>query len=76
MITYNRILENRNEHMEFSAKLAGAEVKSSGRPSEPAHQKESSIVSNLRKAKESKLQSDAKNNKSASFSDGVGYQVI
>ena len=76
MVTYTKILENRNEHMEFSAKIAGVEVKSSGKSGGSQPPKESSLIENLRKAKEKDLQSAVKNNKSASFSDGVGYRVI
>lgn len=76
-ITYNKILENRSEHMEFSAKLAGAEIKKSGSSGkESSAPKESSLVENLRKANENKLQSQAKSNKPTSFSDGVAYRVI
>ena len=77
MITYNRILENRHQHMEFSAKIAGVEIKkSSSTNSSESEPKNTSLVENLRKARESKLQSDAKNKKPTSFSDGVGYRVI
>jgi hypothetical protein len=79
MITYDKILETRFDRMEFEAKIAGAEIKSSrsssgSSESEPA--KESSLVSRLREKKEKELQSQARSDKPTSFSDGVGYRVI
>ena len=79
MITYDTILETRFNRMEFDAKIAGAEIKSSrpsGETSNVEPKKENSLVSRLRQKKQQDLQTQAKNNKSASFSDGVGYQVI
>lgn len=77
MAIHNKILENRVEHMEFSAKLAGAEIKGSGGlKNQSSSPKENNLISNLRKAKESELQNEAKTKKNAKFSDGVGYRVI
>lgn len=79
MITYDKILETRFDRMEFDAKIAGAEIKgsrSSNGSSNAEPEKESSLVSRLREKKEKELQSQAKGNKPASFSDGVGYRVI
>jgi Tfp pilus assembly protein PilZ len=76
MITYNKILENRHQHMEFSARVAGVEIKkSSSNPSGIAPQS-NQMVENLRKARDSKLESGIKQKKPTSFSDGVGYGII
>ena len=79
MVTYSKILDNRTEHMEFSAKIAGVEIKKSSAPpsgSQSSEKKPSSIVDNLRKARESELQTKAKTSNGATFSDGVAYKVI
>lgn len=76
MVTYNKILDNRTQHMEFSARLAGAEIKGSSNKGQPSEPKQSNLVQNLKKARESKLESQAKTGKNATFSDGVAYKVI
>lgn len=76
MVTYNKILDNRTQEMEFSARLAGAELKGSSRNSDSSDKKPSGLVENLRKAKQSQLESQAKTSNNATFSDGVAYRVI
>lgn len=79
MVTYSKILDNRTEHMEFSAKIAGVEIKKSSaspQTNRSSEKKTPSIVENLRKARESDLQAKAKTSSGATFSDGVAYRVI
>jgi hypothetical protein len=79
--TYGKILKNRSEALEFKAKLAGANIKSSspaetsetGEKQEP---KPRGIVDSLRQKKQAEMQQSAKSGERTTFSDGVGYMVI
>lgn len=67
--------------MEFKAKLAGANIKSSSTDSssesvETTEPKPRGLVDKLRQKKQSEMQAAAKSGKQTTFSDGVGYMVI
>jgi len=67
--------------MEFKARLAGANIKSSSvdsnsDSSEVKQPKPKSLVDKLRQKKQSEMQDAAKSGKKTTFSDGVGYMVI
>lgn len=67
--------------MEFKARLAGANIKSSSNGSssesgETKQPKPRGIVDKLRQKKQSEMQTAAKSGKQTTFSDGVGYMVI
>jgi hypothetical protein len=80
--TYERIVENRSNEMEFSAKLAGAEFKKSAAPasSPPNDQEPSAPKQSLADRLRSRVDSDrvkgASENKKTNFAEGIGYQVI
>ncbi len=79
--TYGKILENRTEALEFQARLAGAEIKSSNKTKtsesgENEQPKPRGIVDSLKQKKQSEMHSAAKSGQKTTFSDGVGYMVI
>jgi hypothetical protein len=76
VLTYNKIVEQENNRMEFEAKIAGAEIKSnSGQQTQQANTDTNSLADRLRARKAARLESDAGKGETA-FSQGVGYQVI
>lgn len=80
--TYERIVENRSNEMEFSAKLAGAEFKKSGSASRSSSSgdagpsKQPGLADRLRSKIESERVKDASQNKKSNFAEGIGYKVI
>ena len=78
METYEKILDNRSNQMEFDAKIAGVELKTSGSSAKQAPQEtqQPSLVQRLKNKKQSEMQSEAAAKGSAKFSDGVGYKAI
>jgi hypothetical protein len=74
-------LKNRSEALEFKAKLAGANIKSSSaaessESGEKEQPKSRGLVDKLRQKKQSEMHQAAKSGKQTTFSDGVGYRVI
>jgi hypothetical protein len=79
METYERILDNRSNQMEFDARIAGVELKSSAsssRQSSSEESKQPSLVERLKNKKQSDMQAEALKKGSSQYSDGVGYKVI
>lgn len=77
METYEKILDNRSSEMEFDAKIAGVELKSSaGSTSRAREESTPSLVERLKDKKNKEMESKALNKGTTQFSDGVAYQVI
>jgi hypothetical protein len=80
--TYERIVENRSNEMEFSAKLAGAEFKKTVAPSSSSSNSQDgsvpkqSLAERLRSRVDSDRVKGASENKKTNFAEGIGYQVI
>lgn len=81
LITFEKIMENRTSQMEFSAKIAGAEIKASSSQaaateSSPTANKPSSLVDRLKAKVQNERQKEALEKGNATFSEGVAYRVI
>lgn len=81
LMTYEKIMENRIEHMEFQAKVAGAEIKKTNASQDQGRQQDAeapktNLIGRLRNKTESDKMKEAVDKGSSTFSDGVGYQVI